>query len=75
MNNMLKGEDSNQPGSPEKFVRLALDLVREEGCAQGKDIPFRLPVGTDAVEEIRRKLRETAAAMDAWEGVITSTDY
>jgi hypothetical protein len=71
----LHSEDFKQPGNPELFVRLVVDLVKQEGCAEGKVIPFRLPVGRDAVEEIGLKLRETAEVLREWNDSITSTDY
>ncbi|RFN54482.1 hypothetical protein FIE12Z_1270 [Fusarium flagelliforme] len=71
----LYGGDLKQPGNPEKFVAVVLDLVREEGCAKGKDIPFRLPVGRDAVEEIGAKARDILETMQEWDPVITETDY
>ncbi|KAF5707747.1 short-chain oxidoreductase [Fusarium mundagurra] len=73
--NHLHGGDLQQPGNPEKFVKIVLDLVREEGCAQGKTIPFRLPVGKDAVEEIRAKARDVLETMQEWDSIITETDY
>lgn len=71
----LHSEDFKQPGNPEMFVRLVIDMVREEGYAEGKAIPFRLPVGRDAVEEIGLKLRETTGVIEEWKHIITNTDY
>lgn len=71
----LKSEDYNQPGDPRKFVKLVLDLVRQEGCAKGKNVPFRLPVGRDAVEEIGLKLSEMGNVLEEWDSIISSTDY
>ncbi|KAF4490277.1 oxidoreductase yusZ [Fusarium agapanthi] len=73
--NHLHGGDLKQPGNPEKFVAIVLDLVRQEGCAQGKSIPFRLPVGKDAVEEIGAKVRDVLDTMQEWDSIITETDY
>ena len=41
----LRDGDFKQPGNPEHFVGSVVDLGREGGCAEGKTIPFRLPVG------------------------------
>ncbi|KAG5747075.1 hypothetical protein H9Q70_010233 [Fusarium xylarioides] len=71
----LHGGDLKQPGNPEKFVKIVLDLVRQEGCAQGITIPFRLPVGKDAVEEIGAKARDVLETMQEWDSIITETDY
>ncbi|KAF4341542.1 oxidoreductase yusZ [Fusarium beomiforme] len=75
VNNHLQAEDLKRPGNPEKFVTIVLDLVKQEGCAKGKAVPFRLPVGRDAVEEIQAKLTEVAGVLQDWDSVITSTDY
>ncbi|KAK2603467.1 hypothetical protein QQS21_004327 [Conoideocrella luteorostrata] len=74
-NKFLRQENTNQPGNPEKFASLVLDLVREEGCAEGKSVPFRLPVGLDAVKDISGKLKEMGDVIDEWRDVITATDY
>lgn len=73
--NHLHGGDLKQPGNPEKFVEIVVDLVRQEGCAEGKAIPFRLPVGKDAVEEIGAKVRDVLETMQEWDSIITETDY
>ncbi|KAF5967124.1 hypothetical protein FBULB1_11329 [Fusarium bulbicola] len=73
--NHLHVGDLKQPGNPEKFVAIVLDLVRREGCAQGKSIPFRLPVGKDAVEEIGAKVKDVLETMQEWDSIITETDY
>ncbi|KAF5646370.1 short-chain oxidoreductase [Fusarium sp. NRRL 52700] len=73
--NHLHGGNLKQPGNPEKFVKVVLDLVRNEGCAEGKSIPFRLPVGKDAVEEIGAKIRDVLETMQELNSIITETDY
>ena len=73
--NFLSAADFTQPGNPEKFVRLVLDLVRVEGVAEGRTIPFRLPVGTDSYEEIRAKIQDVEKLLEEWQPIITSTDY
>ena len=75
LNDFLKQFDSKQPGDPKKFVSLVIDLVREEGAARDKKIPFRLPVGEDCVLEIRQKLNGITDVMNEWDAVIKSTTY
>jgi hypothetical protein len=71
----LRDGSMKQPGNPAKFVSIVLDLVREEGCAQGKTVPFRLPVGADSVEEIEAKIRDVTNVIEEWRPIVTSTDY
>ena len=70
----LRDGSMKQPGHPAKFVSIVLDLVRKEGCAEGKEIPFRLPVGIDCVEEIEGKIRDVADVIEEWRPIITNTD-
>lgn len=71
----LQRQDFTQPGDPRKFVAIVLDLVKGEGCAEGKNIPFRLPVGADAVSEIRAKLKDTESLLDEWDPIISDVNY
>lgn len=66
---MLAKEDCTQPGDVEKGVSIILDLVRAEGVAAGKKIPFRLPLGTDCYESIKEKCEETLRLLDEWKDV------
>ncbi|ORX95868.1 hypothetical protein BCR34DRAFT_498167 [Clohesyomyces aquaticus] len=71
----LAQEDMNQPGDTSKGVGIIVDLVRKEGVAQGRTVPWRLPLGTDCYETIKGKCEETLEVLAEWEKVITSTDY
>ncbi|RHZ62453.1 SDR family oxidoreductase [Aspergillus thermomutatus] len=72
---MLAMEDRTQPGNVERGVSIILDLVRAEGVAAGKKIPFRLPLGTDCYESIKEKCEETLRLLDEWKDVINSTNH
>ncbi|KAF2475123.1 NAD(P)-binding protein [Lindgomyces ingoldianus] len=71
---LAQNEDGKQPGDPLKAVEIILDLVRKEGVAEGKEVPFRLPLGRDCYETIKEKCEETLKLLKEWEGVCTSTD-
>ena len=71
----LAGEDRTQPGDPVKLVEIILDLVRQEGVAEGKEVPFRLPLGIDCYDDIKAKCEETLRLLKDWEHVIRSTDH
>jgi hypothetical protein len=71
----LAKEDQTQPGDPEKFVKIILDMVRQEGIAEGREIPFRLPLGTDCYDDIKAKCEETLKLLNEWEITIRSTDH
>jgi NAD(P)-dependent dehydrogenase (short-subunit alcohol dehydrogenase family) len=71
----LDAESQNQPGEVEKGVSIMVDLVRKEGVAEGKEIPFRFPLGTDCYEESKAKLDEMVRVAEEWKSVIVSTDH
>ena len=56
-----------QAGDPAKAARAMMAVV------DSPDPPMRLPLGTDAYERIRGKLRAVARELDAWEHVGTAT--
>ena len=68
-------QDMAQPGDVRKGVDIILDLVRGEGVAAGKDVPLRLPIGTDCYHGIKKKCEETLDLLSSWSDVITSTDH
>ena len=70
----LASEDRAQPGDPVKLVEIALDLVRQEGVAKGRNIPLRLPLGVDCYDDVKAKCEETLKLLEEWKGVIRSTD-
>jgi len=71
----LAKADRMQPGDPVKLVEIVLDLVRQEGTAEGKEIPFRLPLGSDCYNDVKAKCEETLKLLKEWEPMIRSTDY
>ncbi|KAE8444949.1 hypothetical protein EG329_014076 [Mollisiaceae sp. DMI_Dod_QoI] len=71
----LGKEDRMQPGDPVKLVEIILDVVRQEGIAEGKQIPFRLPLGSDCYDDIKIKCEETLKLLKEWESVVRSTDH
>jgi hypothetical protein len=71
----LANDDQTQDGDPVKFVELVLDLVRGEGVAKGREMPFRLPIGSDAYEDIKGKCEETLKIMEEWGPTIQSMGH
>ncbi|KAF4626142.1 hypothetical protein G7Y89_g12021 [Cudoniella acicularis] len=66
--------NGNQPGDPEKAVKIMIDVVKGEGVAEGKEIPERLPLGPDVLGKIRDKYTKYLEFCTEWENVIASTD-
>ncbi|KAI1416386.1 NAD(P)-binding protein [Hypoxylon sp. FL1857] len=71
----LAKEDRAQPGDPQKAIKIIVDLVRKEGCAEGKEVPFRFPLGADCYITIKEKCEETLSLLRDWNHVINSTDH
>ena len=74
MSELFAKADRNQPGDPSKAVEIILDLVRKEGIAEGKEIPFRLPLGKDAFNIFKAKIEGTGKVLEEWADVIQGTD-
>jgi short-subunit dehydrogenase len=62
----IAGEDGKQPGDVSKAVSTILDLVRREGVAGGREVPFRLPLGTDCYQTIKEECEETLKELQQW---------
>ena len=66
---MLREVDGKQPGDPGKTAEVIVDVVRDEGSAQGKPWPTILALGKDAMTIIKGKCQAVIKAVDDWEGV------
>ncbi|OKL56668.1 hypothetical protein UA08_08316 [Talaromyces atroroseus] len=64
----------NENGDSAKGVARMIDVLTSTGMAAGKDLPPRLPLGTDSLEMIRTKCQATLELCDEWEDLIVSTD-
>lgn len=71
----VEGMNGQEPGDPVKAVERMIDVVRGEGMAAGKEMPFRLPLGTDGMGVVREKCLEMLRVCEEWEGLIRSTDF
>ncbi len=64
-----------QPGDPEKFAGVIVDVVRGEGSAFGKPFPLSLPLGSDAYGTIKEVCENMTEQLGEWKDVICSTDF
>ena len=71
----IAAESGKQPGDPKKLVSVLLDLVRGEGIAKDRGVPFRLPLGSDCLDEVSKKVDQTRSVMEEWKDVVLSTDF
>lgn len=64
-----------EPGNADKAVTRMIELVKGTGMASGKQIPLRVPLGSDGWERVKTKCEETIKICEEWEDVAKSTDY
>ncbi|KAL9652996.1 hypothetical protein ABK040_015511 [Willaertia magna] len=61
-----------QAGDPKKLAERLFEVVTQTGIAEGKEIPFRLPIGEDAfpfaINNYERKLKETKEVEELTKG-------
>ena len=67
--------DGNQPGNVAAAVRIIVDVLTTSGCAEGKEFPMRLVLGSDAFSIINAKCSSTIALLSEWEAITKSSDY
>ncbi|KAG4441232.1 hypothetical protein IFR05_003280 [Cadophora sp. M221] len=65
----------NQPGDPKLGISRMVDVLRGEGFAKGKPFPVRLPIGSDAVEIVKKTCEETLKNLEEWRELSVSTDF
>ncbi|WP_246496694.1 oxidoreductase [Chitinophaga varians] len=59
----------NQPGDPKKLADVIIQLVASDHA------PLHLPIGRDAVKNIREKIARITKEVEEWESLAQSTDH
>ncbi|KAF5672524.1 ketoreductase [Fusarium heterosporum] len=72
---MLDVADNNQPGDVKKGTKVIVDVLTGTGVGEGRDVPVRIMLGSDADEYIRTKCGETIELLNEWNEVVVSTDF
>lgn len=67
--------DQEQPGDVRKGINIMLDAITGTGTAEGKSLPGRLVVGSDANKVVRTVCGNHIKVFDDWESIITQTDH
>jgi NAD(P)-dependent dehydrogenase (short-subunit alcohol dehydrogenase family) len=67
--------DQNQPGDVLKGVQVMVDVILGTGVAEGKNLPGRLIIGSDAYEIVTSLCKNHVETFDQWKSIITQTDY
>ncbi|KAM0342422.1 hypothetical protein ACHAPU_009609 [Fusarium lateritium] len=71
----LNVTDNNQPGDVKKGTKVIVDVLTGTGVGEGRNVPVRIILGSDADEFIRTKCGETVKLLDEWKEVVVSTDH
>ncbi|KAF7190198.1 Oxidoreductase BOA17 [Pseudocercospora fuligena] len=75
MEDHLAGLHGTQKNDPVRFAKVAVDLVKQEGSAEGKEVPETIMIAHNAVEMRRQWLQKEMEKLNQWETVIVSTGY
>ncbi|KAJ5397772.1 hypothetical protein N7509_005885 [Penicillium cosmopolitanum] len=67
--------NGKQLGDPKKGVNIIIDVVKGKTGAVVKTWPSSLPLGSDAIEVIRKQCENTLQEIDEWETLSKSTDF
>ncbi|KAH7110370.1 hypothetical protein B0J11DRAFT_562735 [Dendryphion nanum] len=66
---------NKQLGDVAKGSKILVDILTHTGLAEGKDVPVRVALGSDAPTTIRRKMQATEALLSEWDSITTTTDH
>lgn len=72
---MLDKANNNQPGDVVKGSKVIVDILTKSGVAEGKKVPIRVALGSDASPVIRGKIDGTIKLLDEWDTITTDTDH
>jgi hypothetical protein len=57
------------------LAQIVVDVVKEEGVAEGRRMPERLLLGRDCVGEVEGKVGGLMGEIEGWKEVALSTDF
>lgn len=70
-----RGNYENPAGNASDMIAKVIQIVQGTGVAEGREIPLRVPFGSDCLAEMRKKIEELQKTYNEWESVANSTDY
>jgi NAD(P)-dependent dehydrogenase (short-subunit alcohol dehydrogenase family) len=75
MKELLERVDGHQPGDVDKGGKVIVDVLTMQGAAEGKEVPIRIVLGSDAPGVIGGKCRSTLGLLEEWDDIVTKTDH
>ncbi|EOR04207.1 hypothetical protein E3P92_00136 [Wallemia ichthyophaga] len=73
MDSLLKNMHATG-GIPKIGAKLMIDAMLQEGSAEGKEIPLRVPIGSDGVDIPLDKFKSQAEAYESWRSFAAEAD-
>ena len=70
----LDAYNHNQPGDPQKGARLIVEALTGTGRCEGRELPVRLSLGSDAYQLVSGYIDGYKTELEAWKDVSTTTD-
>lgn len=70
-----EGNYGKAPGDAVKMIKTVIQIIKGTGVAEGKEIPLRIPLGSDCLAAVREKANTLQKIYDDWEDVAKSTDF
>lgn len=70
-----QGNYDDPAGDASTMISRVIEIVKGTGVAEGREIPLRIPFGSDCLSEMRKKIEELQKTYDEWESVAISTDF
>ena len=71
----IAAAEGNQIGDPVKGAHLLVEALTGTGKCAGKELPPRLPLGSDALAAIGSVLEAEKKTLDSWTDFAKSSDY
>lgn len=70
-----EGNYKNPQGNAVEMISKVIQIVKGTGIAEGREIPLRIPFGSDCLAVLREKIQLLQKTYDEWEDVAKSTDF
>ena len=70
----LTAYDRKQPGDPVKGAQIIVEALTKTGRCEGRKLPPRLALGSDAVRDIGEAMDANREDLDQWKDLTSTTD-
>jgi NADP-dependent 3-hydroxy acid dehydrogenase YdfG len=71
----LESHDGKQLGDPQKGAQLIVEALTKSGRCEGRQLPWRLGMGSDSVQIVGESLELGRKEMEDWKELSLTTDF